>query len=827
MTVADEIRLLPGSYGPPVPSLLPWLARHAAPQDVLQVARTAAAQAALAPMLRWPAVADAVAEVLTQRAAAQPASGIWLAELAEVLPQMAAYLNAAQVTELLDAEPRAEAVGYAALAGGRADLLDQALHQLSAPWPEILTAARSRRVPPLANLRLLARLASGRSVEPGVLPGSETAYLLPFLSTEAAVSNLNEDVLDTIEDYLPEPASWYAVALSARVIPYLDQGQRLRLSDSASAAPPAWAGTLRELAQRERHPWDSRVSELEAAHPATTRLAEFARHADRAELNAACAQLISQIQRDYGNPELQRWEPDGFELQQGPTRIIRPTVREDPGQVPLTLTDDLAGAPPVRYLVGEYPDTVPAGKPFSLQTWITLGAGRGVVLLPFDVPAEGCDVYLIIKASRLDVLSDPYQRVHVPRDGDSEQGEFILQADAPGRYSVSVLAVLDGTHLGTLKAEINVELVDSTGLPRRVRGQIGMEPIAGAVSLIVRYAPREGLYRFQLIADDYPSEVEHRLDRDPEVSINGLIKALDQLAQGRRSFGSDSEEARYFLINKGMQLWQGLIPERLREQFWQRHASIEQLTIITDQDIVPWEVLYPKDPGHESGFLVDQFPVTRALFERNRVRSLRLRPARFVLPPGSPSKCADEVERLGQILGETSTDAVITEYSRLLDLLRDEDFGLLHFACHNTFDPEVGSAIRFGRTLFTPDVLTRIAVEERLADSAPLIFINACRAAGLALSFNKLEGWASQFMKAGASAFIGSLWEVADTSSMQFAIEVYSRLSEGCTLGRAVMAARKAISADSADPTWLAYTVYGDPRATIAGHVARHSADRD
>jgi hypothetical protein len=822
MTVADEMRFLPGSYGPPVPSLLPWLARHAAPDDMLQVARTSAAQAALAPMLRWPAVADAVAEVLARRAAVQPASGVWLARLAEVLPQMAAYLNATQVTELLDADPRAEAVGYAALAAGRADLLDRALHQLSAPWPEILTAARSGGVPPLANLRLLARLASGRPVEPGVLPGSETAYLLPFLSTAAAVSNLTEDVLDTIEDYLPEPASWYAVALSARVIPYLDQDQRLRLSAKASAAPPAWADTLRELAQRERHPWDSRVSEIEAAHPATTRLAEFARHAGPAELSAACAQLISRIQRDYGNPEMQRWEPDGFEPQQGPPRIIQPTVREDRGQVPLT--DDLAGAPPIRYLVGEYPDSVPVGKPFSLQAWIALGAGRGVALLPFDVPAEGRDVYLIIKASRLDALSDPYQRVHVPRDDDSEQGEFILQADAPGRYSVSILALLDGTHLGTLTAEINVELVNSTGPPRRVRGQIGMEPVAGAVSLIVRYVPSKRLYRFQLIADDYPSEVEHRLDRNPEVSINGLIKAMDQLVQGRRSF--DSEEARYFLVNKGMQLWRDLIPERLREQFWQRHAGIEQLTIITDQDIVPWEVLYPKDPGHENGFLVDQFPVTRALFDRSRVRSLRLRPARFVMPPGSPSKCAEEVERLGQILGETSAEAVITEYSRLLDLLRDEDFGLLHFACHNTFDPDIGSAIRIGATLFTPDVLTHIADEERLADSAPLIFINACRAAGLALSFNKLEGWASQFMKAGASAFIGSLWEVADTSSMQFAIEVYSRLSEGLTLGQAVMTARKAISAGSADPTWLAYTVYGDPRAMIGGHVARHNASR-
>jgi CHAT domain-containing protein len=117
--------------------------------------------------------------------------------------------------------------------------------------------------------------------------------------------------------------------------------------------------------------------------------------------------------------------------------------------------------------------------------------------------------------------------------------------------------------------------------------------------------------------------------------------------------------------------------------------------------------------------------------------------------------------------------------------------------------------------LFTPDVMTLIADEETLADPAPLVFINACRAAGLALSYNNLQGWATMFMKAGAAAFIGSLWEVTDEISTQFAIETYDHLKSGSSLGKAIMAARKTVSQSSADPTWLAYTVYGDPRATV------------
>src|SRR5712664_3783202 len=112
MAAVSEIRLLLDDYGPPAPTLLPWLARWAAEDDLHQVARAAATQAALTPMLRWPAVTDAVAEVLAQRAADRSAS---TSSLVEVLPQIAAHLNASQLAAWLDTNPRAEALGYAAL----------------------------------------------------------------------------------------------------------------------------------------------------------------------------------------------------------------------------------------------------------------------------------------------------------------------------------------------------------------------------------------------------------------------------------------------------------------------------------------------------------------------------------------------------------------------------------------------------------------------------------------------------------------------------------------------------------------------------------------
>lgn len=819
MTAADQIRVLLDDYGPPVPSLLPWLARWATRDDLPQVARAAATQAALAPGLRWAAVADAVAEVLAQRAEETPASG---ALLVDVLPQIAGHLTRLPQATLLNTGPRAEALGYAALARTSTGLIEQARLRLTgAPWPEILAAAQARVLPPLANLRMLAMLVAEPPVPPGDLLGWEAAYLVPFLPAEPGEDGPGEVALSHIEDYIAPETGWYAAALCARVVPYLDQSQRARLISGAAAAPPSWAGVLRMLAEPHREPWPSATSEVAASHPAMPRLIELANRVDQAELGVLCTQLTGEILRDYGDPDLERWEPAGFEQEEAPRRgIISPDSWHELRQVPLSVPDDLATDPaPVRYLVGECPKTVPAGKPFSLLVAIRLTGARGAALLPFDVPAEGRNVNLVLVAPELRILGEHAQRLHVPRDADSAWAQFTLQADTPGRRSVSVIAVIDGTPLGGLAVDVAVTPDSLPGPARRVRSEVGMEPTSGAVSLMARREPGKGpgneLYRFNLFADGYLSEVKHTLEFNIDNSIQKLIKDLGDLARKRRVY--DDRDARRFLTGIGAGLWRKLVPGELRGQFWELHPGIDQLTILANNDVVPWEVLYPKDRGHDHGFLVEQFPVTRAILSRRLRRRLRLRPARFVLPPKSPPHAVEEVNELRQLLGETAADAIVTDLSELLDLLQEGDFGVLHFACHNTFDPVAGSAIRFDKKLFTSELLESLVIDETLADSAPLVFINACQSGSQAASFNMLEGWATQFVAAGAAAFIGSLWAVADETAPEFAAQVYRRLMAGFPLGQAVMSARTTVaSGRGTDPTWLAYSVYGDPQAAVS-----------
>ena len=156
------------------------------------------------------------------------------------------------------------------------------------------------------------------------------------------------------------------------------------------------------------------------------------------------------------------------------------------------------------------------------------------------------------------------------------------------------------------------------------------------------------------------------------------------------------------------------------------------------------------------------------------------------------------------------------DFAGSLDLIRGGDFGLLHFACHNRFDPVDGSSIMLGEQQFTPTLMTTAAIDGALARSAPTVFVNACRSGGLAATYNRLDGWATKFLEAGAAVFIGSLWAVCDATGREFAGELYGQLQAGNSLGQAIMHARQVAASHAGDPTWLAYTVYGDPRATIS-----------
>src|SRR5262249_28931823 len=269
---------------------------------------------------------------------------------------------------------------------------------------------------------------------------------------------------------------------------------------------------------------------------------------------------------------------------------------------------DPAGEPLTqRYLKGECPETVPVGEPFSLLASIVQADFGAAALKPFYIPATGRKVLLVVHAPGMRLFGPQRQMVLVPGTGDSERVMFELLADMPGPKPVSITAWMAGNYLGELVVEVTAERFGPRGPSQDVIAEIAGEYTRGAVSLVVRYDPGQQLYRFEFRDEDNPDEVTSHLAYDPGPHVEQLVAGLDNLAKDRT--GYSPTETREHLVNVGAGLWHELVPAELREQFWQRRDRIKQLTILSDKDIIPWELLYPKDPGNDNGFLVQQFPV--------------------------------------------------------------------------------------------------------------------------------------------------------------------------------------------------------------------------
>jgi hypothetical protein len=371
------------SYGPPAPSLLPWVARWAPVGDLPMIAHTAARQAASTPSVRWPAVADAVAEVLAERAGTDPAL---IATLPRELPSVAAHFGPAQL-ELLQADPAStDALCYAALGHPGSGLVEAQQHgSVGADWAAILSAVkRDRALPPLANLRLLTRLAT--EGEDQLADGPDLIYLFPFQRSARQARRRADTAVTEIEEYIPARVPWYAAALCARVAPFLDEAQRARLASSARAAlEEDWSRLLKGLAEFARRRWASATAEIDASHPGIPRLTALAEQADPVELNAAAARIARHLFERYGEPRPQEDERRSFEYRRPrPVGAIAPDLYE---QIQRPLSVPEAAEPedgePSRHVNVLLAETgtdqpLPAGQPWraGIEHDLLVGIGR-------------------------------------------------------------------------------------------------------------------------------------------------------------------------------------------------------------------------------------------------------------------------------------------------------------------------------------------------------------------------------------------------------------------------------------------------------------------
>jgi hypothetical protein len=487
----------------------------------------------------------------------------------------------------------------------------------------------------------------------------------------------------------------------------------------------------------------------------------------------------------------------------------------DTPRQPLAPGSDPSGTE--RLLVAELPAHAELGRDISLIIRITTVVPDDPLAAMAPLPKlmiseRGTPVTLVVLAPRGLVSEESLEQVIWVYPGQDPQPIRIpFRARDVGLQRLRVTAWAGGTFLCELTAEVSVALgAVSAASPRPQMAGLGkLRAVPGEVTLQI--SVEAGRYAFQLLSDAYLGRIVHAeaLVGDPSRAAEDAIKTLRAMAVGRSGYTMDN--ARRLMREIGVGLWSEMVPEVVKEEFWRLRGAIGAFSIAAG-DGIPWELLYPMAPGSDEGFLVEQFPVLRRAYGQGRSKRLRVADPCFVVSSSMPSDAQSEVETIRRLVGG---GGLIRELAELLTVVETGELGLTHFACHNTFRPDGGSVIEMDGGPFTPTLLNSAVAQRSLAGHCPLVFMNACRTAGAIPEYTHMVGWAQQFMGAGAGAFVGTLWAVRSESARAFAEAFYERIIAGLSLGEAVLQARQQVRGTDSDPTWLAYSAYGDPAATI------------
>lgn len=475
-----------------------------------------------------------------------------------------------------------------------------------------------------------------------------------------------------------------------------------------------------------------------------------------------------------------------------------------------------------RVLRAEFPTRVRTGVSLILIATISEQTGGAGARSPLRAVAVGSDVMLTCSAPGFDLRSEMQVTVTVPASGDSDPAPFELVATDPGLQTITLRAFVGSSYLGALSIQVTVDSTGRTEQPAKHAAELSRrEWQQGEVTLEIEYDADKKLYLYRWRDGNFVPDVSFRndeqLQRTPVEIVDGIVQELNKLARGVQGYSPGS--AQEWLKNQGIGLWQSLFPKRLQAQFRERWDEITRLSIISRNDLIPWELLFASDEEGELGYLAQHFPIAR-LPQGGVPPSLHLPSADFVRPPkDSPAAAAKEVEAVGDILISRGVEVhpATTDLDSLRELLAAGRFSLLHFASHNSFSRTPPfDKITLGKTAFDPSFLNQYKPRGAFRKSSPLVFINACGSDRRTPIYTRLGGWADAFLDAGAGAFIGSLWEVRDSSSLSFATELYTALTEDKTIGESIAMARKKLrSDDPSDPTWLAYSLWGDPAAKV------------
>jgi hypothetical protein len=485
-----------------------------------------------------------------------------------------------------------------------------------------------------------------------------------------------------------------------------------------------------------------------------------------------------------------------------------------------------------RSLVAEAPEKVQAQAVFSLLVYLSASSvpEKGAAL-PIALPL-GTTVDILVQPRRGFELveGNGEGQLTVTSDDETLPLQFKMQGVDVGPGQIRVLAFHSGQPLGEIKLTVTVVEALANAYTRRRGQEQVLQPISSRqpdLHMWIEQIPGAATPTFliRLTSQDPALELNLKpfgpfsLKADPVRYFQEFFEDIENL-----SLTSSREKAiaQQRLAAKGSTLFESVLPEDLQLLLWRFRERIHSVQVQSEEPWIPWELckLSGKDEDGrvvEGPFFCEAFAVTRWIPPTPFRPSLKLKNIAVVVPPDSGLAFAKEERDYLLSLGGDSRRVTCapTTSIELIEALASGTYDAWHFSGHgrsDETDPNNSPILLENQETLSPEQLSGRV--KNLGLARPLVFLNACQVGRSGMSLTGIGGWVNQFLRAGASAFIGSYWTIDDKAALDFAEAFYNRLLAGIPIGRAAQEARLAIK-PTGDPTWLAYTVFAHPLAAV------------
>ncbi len=485
-------------------------------------------------------------------------------------------------------------------------------------------------------------------------------------------------------------------------------------------------------------------------------------------------------------------------------------------------------------------------EPLTVRLVTTPGApDAAAVTVPFIDPTTPELVDVLLTAPGFEERLDLWQRtILVYADRPSQPAIFLLRSNLAGDKRLTVDFYHAGRQIGSAAFATSVQETTTTARATAVGEGVQIDalpldpPPPADLELRVVRGVNENRLTFTLHSANPAVGFHWTPAGEVELARANPLELLEEkfsrlsLLAGQPAFDAEqTTRATAFFTALGEELWDEVLPERFKTVLWPeirrlRDAGlIHSFLITSDEPWIPWEMVKPytvdlvSEEESAEPFWAEQFALSRWLAGRGAAARTGVAAARLVAPD-LDLDFVDVEKATYEEMGARGIATVPPLQSRaaVLALLLESGIQIVHVAAHGAFDAaNPGHArITLEDGVLTPDDLSPSATRGVRA-ARPLFFLNACSVGRLGFGLTGLGGWAEKLINtARVGAFIGTLWEVNDELAAAFAQHFYARLFAGDALGDAFHAARLHIRDQApANPTWLAYTLYGDPNGVV------------